>query len=318
MGTYIVRRLILGFIVLIIVSVIVFSLMRLLPGDSIQLYIARNQITQISQEQLDVLRAKYGLDKSYPEQYFHWISDLVRGDFGTSIYYNDDVGKLLKERLPVSLYYGLLSLILSTILGVSAGLISAIRRNKMADTLVTSMANFGISVPIFWLGILMIYVFALYLRWLPVQGYTSPFTDLWQSTRQLIMPVICLATVPLAINARQTRSSVLEVIRQDFIKTAWSKGLKERRVVIRHVLKNGLIPIITVIGIHVNMIVGGQVLVENVFNIPGMGRLLVNAVLAQDYPVVQGVCIVIATIVVLVNIIVDVCYGWIDPRIRLG
>jgi peptide/nickel transport system permease protein len=228
------------------------------------------------------------------------------------------VGQLLKERLPVSIHLGALALILSSILGVSAGLISAIRRNKMADTLVTSMANFGISVPIFWLGILMIYVFALYFGWLPVQGYTSPFTDFWQSTRQLVMPVICEATVALSINARQTRSSVLEVIQQDYIRTAWSKGLRERSVVIRHVLKNSLIPVITVIGIHVSVIIGGAVLIETVFNIPGTGRLLVNAVLAQDYPVVQGVCIVIATIVVLVNIIIDVIYGWIDPRIRLG
>jgi peptide/nickel transport system permease protein len=315
---YIVRRLILGFIVLILVSILVFLLMRLLPSDPLELYIANNQITNVTPEQLDALRVKFGLDKSYPEQYWSWISDIAHGDFGTSLYYNASVGSLLKERIPISLYLGFLSIVLSSILGIGAGLLCAIRRGTKIDTIVTSFANLGISIPIFWLSILMIYVFGVSLHWLPVQGFTSPFTDFGKSMRQIIMPVICEAMVALSINTRQARSSVLEVVRQDYIRTAWSKGLKERVIILRHVLKNSLIPVVTVIGIQASMIIGGAIFVETVFNIPGMGRLLVTAVLAEDYPVVQGITLIVAAMIVLVNIFIDVLYGWLDPRIRYG
>jgi peptide/nickel transport system permease protein len=197
-----------------------------------------------------------------------------------------------------------------------AGLTSALRRGSWLDTLVVSLANFGVSIPVFWLGILMVYLFSLYLGWLPVQGYTSPFKDFWLSTRQLIMPVICLCVGSLATNTRQTRSSMLEIIRQDYIRTAWSKGLKERIIVFRHVLKNGLIPVITLIGMQVSFIIGGSVLIETVFNIPGMGRLMIESVFSQDFPIVQGGCLVIATMVTSVNLFVDISYGWLDPRIR--
>jgi len=318
MGAYIIRRLAQGLFVLILVSILLFLIMRLLPGDPLLLYITQNDIDDLSEAKLDALRAEFGLDKSMPLQYFDWMGGLFRGDFGKSIVHNDKVGTLLLERFPVTAHLGILSVILSIIIGVSLGLISALRRATWADTLATSLANFGISVPNFWLGVLMIYLFGLYLRWLPIQGYTSPFEDFWLSTRQLVMPVLCLSVLPLASKARQARSSMLEVIRQDYIRTAWAKGLSERRIVLKHVLKNGLIPVITLIGIQVSLIFGGSVLIETVFNIPGMGRLLVDAVFAQDFPVVQGVGIIIAMVVVLTNIAVDISYGWIDPRIRYG
>jgi peptide/nickel transport system permease protein len=174
----------------------------------------------------------------------------------------------------------------------------------------------GITVPVFWLGIILIYVFALYFKWLPVMGYTSPFSDFWMNTKQLIMPVFCLAVGPLAGNARQARSSMLEVIGKDYIRTAWSKGLRERRIIIKHALKNGLLPVVTLSGMGVGGILGGAVLIEQVFNIPGMGRLAVTSVMNQDYPYVQAITLIMAASIVLSNLLVDISYGWLDPRVH--
>ena len=316
MSAFIIRRLILSILVLILVSVIVFLLMRLLPGDPILLFKAQHELNQYTQQDLDTLRKQFGLDKHLILQYFDWVRGLTKGDFGISIFYDKKVGKLLGERLPITIHLGILSLILSTILGISAGLVCALRRGGWLDTTVTAIANFGISIPIFWFGILMVYLFSLYLGWLPVQGYTSPFDNFWLSTKQLVMPVISLSIVAVASNTRQTRSSMLEVVRQDYIRTAWAKGLKEQTIVMRHVMKNGLIPVITLIGMQVTHVLGGSVFIETVFNIPGMGRLMVDAVFNQDYQIVQGGCLVIALIVTFTNLAVDITYGWLDPRIR--
>ena len=220
------------------------------------------------------------------------------------------------ERFPVTLHLGILALILGAVLGVLAGLFAAIRRGKWLDKIVTPLTYVGITMPVFWLGILLIYAFGLKLKMLPIAGYTSPLVDLWMSTRQIVMPVICLALFPLAANARQMRSSMLEVIQQDYIRTAWSKGLRERVVIIRHSLKNSLIPVITLMGMGVGVIFGVSVLVETVFAIPGVGSLLVSSIFGQDYVVVQAITFVIAVIVLMVNLIIDISYGWFDPRIR--
>lgn len=318
MTAYIIRRLAQALIVIILLSILIFLLMRLLPGDPLLLYIAKNELTRLNDADMNALRVEFGLDKSLPVQYLNWFSDLFHGNFGKSLVYFDSVGSLLAERLPVTAYLGFLSFIVSGILGISAGLVSGLRRGGKLDALVISFANFGISIPTFWLGILMIYLFGLHLGWLPIQGFTPPFENFWLSTRKLIMPVLCLSVFPLASLARQTRSSILEVIRQDYIRTAWSKGMAERAIVIKHALKNSLIPVITLMGIQVSHIFGGAVLIETVFNIPGMGRLMVDAIFGQDYPVVQGGCLLIATVVVLVNLFVDMSYGWLDPRIRYG
>jgi peptide/nickel transport system permease protein len=314
--TYIIRRLIQSFIVIIIVSIAVFLLMRLLPGDPIYLYIAKNQAQRLSPAEIQSIRVEFGLDKPMVQQYFDWVKNIFHGDFGSSIFHRVQVAELLRERLPVTLHLGVLSLILSSVLGIIVGLIAALRRGGWLDTLLTSIANLGVCIPVFWLGILMVYIFSLSLGWLPVQGYTPPLQDFWLSTKQLIMPVICLSVVALASNARQTRSSMLEIIQQDYIRTAWSKGLRERTIVMRHVLKNGLIPVITFIGLEVSVIIGGSVLIETVFNIPGMGRLMVDGLLQKDFPVVQGGCLVIAAMVTFINLLVDLSYSWLDPRIR--
>ena len=316
MTVYIIRRLVQAFFVLVIVSVLVFLVMNLLPGDPLMMFITQNNLQELTQEDIDTLRKEFGLDKTLPMQYLNWVGGLVQADLGTSIVYRDKVNKLIGESLPITLHLGILAIILSTIIGTLVGTLAAIRRGKWLDTLMTTLAYLGITVPIFWLGILMIYAFGLNLNWLPIQGYTSPFTDFWMSTKQLLMPVFCLSVVSMASNARQARSSVLEVVHQDYIRTAWSKGLNERNIIIKHALKNALIPLITLVSMHVPLVFGGSVLVETVFNVPGMGRLMVNAVLAQDFPVVQACFLILATIVVLTNLLVDISYGWIDPRIR--
>jgi len=316
MTAYIIRRIIQVAIVLILVTLVVFLAMRIMPGDPLMIYIIQHDIDRLSPELEASLRHKFGLDKSMPMQYVDWMSGLFRGDLGHSIQYNESVGALMAERIPVTLHLGLLSFAISSVLGPLAGLLAAIRRGGVVDTIVTSLSNLGICVPHFWLGILLIYAFGLKLGWLPTQGYTSPFDDFWLSTAQLVMPVFILSTWSLAFVARQARSSMLEVTKQDYIRTAWSKGLRERVVVMRHILKNGLIPVITVIGIQFSHIIGGMVILEVVYNIPGMGRLMVSSVFGQDYQVVQASVLVVAIAVVLTNLVVDISYGWIDPKIR--
>jgi peptide/nickel transport system permease protein len=306
-------------IVIIMLTAFVFFIMRLLPGDPLLIYISQsNQLQAMPYEMIEKLRHDYGLDKPLLVQYANWVGGVLRGDLGTSTYYSEDVGKLMLERFPVTLLLGILALIISTVFGISAGVVAALRRGKWPDKLVTPLSYVGVTIPVFWLGILMIYAFGLKLGWLPICGYTSPLHDFWLSVRQLIMPVICLAVFGLASNTRLMRSSMLEVIRQDYIRTAWSKGLRERNIVIRHAMKNGFIAIITLIGMGVGFIFGGSVLVETVFAIPGIGRLMVTSIFGQDYVVVQATTLIIGSVVLLVNLCVDLCYGWFDPRIRYG
>jgi peptide/nickel transport system permease protein len=315
-AAYIIRRLILAVIVLLITTVVVFLAMHLLPGDPILLKMTQSEVRSTSLEQIAYLKHQFGLDKPLIVQYFSWIGGAIHGDLGVSILYQDKVINSLKQSIPITAHIGALAELGGFIIGIPLGVICAVRRGKWLDTLITVLANLGITVPIFWLGILLMYLFALELRWLPVFGYTSPFENFWLSTKQLIMPVFCLGVFPLAAIMRQTRSSMLEVMRQDYIRTAWSKGLTERKVVIKHAMKNGLIPVLTFVGLGITNIIGGSVLIETVFNIPGMGRLLVFSILNQDYTVTQGITLIIAVVVVLVNLLVDISYGWLDPRIR--
>jgi peptide/nickel transport system permease protein len=290
--------------------------MRLLPGDPIRMIITASNTESFTEEQITQVRHEYGLDRPMFIQYFDWVGGFLRGDMGDSILQKVPVSDEVVRRIPITFHLGILAFIIGLLIGIPVGIIGAVRRATWLDTLVTTLSNLGITVPIFWLGILLMYLFGLYLNWLPVMGYTSPFTDFWLSTKQLIMPVFCLAVFPIASTARQTRSSMLDVMHQDYIRTAWAKGVKEQAVIMRHALKNGLIPIVTLAGMGVPMIVGGTVLIETVFNIPGMGRLAVTSVLNQDYPYVQGIVIIVSAAVLVVNLIVELVYGWLDPRIR--
>jgi len=312
MTVYILRRIIEALVVVLIVSFLSFMMIHLIPGDPVIAVLG----LEAKQAEIDALRTQLLLDKPISVQYGHWISKFVRGEFGKSIITKENITSLIVKRLPVTAYIGLLSLFLSVLLGIPAGIITAVRRGTFLDTVITSIANIGISIPVFWLGILGIYTFGLRLGWFPIQGYTSPFENFWLSLKQIIMPVLCSSVAFLAVLVRQTRSSMLEVIRQDYIRTAFSKGLKEGLIVRRHALKNCLIPIVTLLGLHIRVLIGGSVLIETVFNIPGIGRLLVGAVFDKDFVVVQIVSVVIALIVTLTNLVVDISYGWLDPKIR--
>jgi len=316
MTTFIIRRLLWALIIIIMLTVVVFFAMRLLPGDPLMIYVAQSQIANIGPEALELLKIEHGLDKPIFVQYVNWAGGVLRGDLGESVFLNENVGTLIAKRLPITAHIGALAFIVATILGTLSGLLAGLRRGKAADQIVTPLAYVGITIPIFWLGILMVYVFGLKLHWLPIGGYTSPFEDFWLNSRQLIMPVACECVVGLASLSRQMRSSVLEVARQDYIRTAWAKGLRERAIVTKHMLKNSLIPIVTLMGFAIGMIFGGSVLIETVFNIPGMGRLMVNSIFNQDYVVVQATTLIFGTIILIVNLLVDISYGWLDPRIR--
>lgn len=313
MVAFIVRRLIQTIFVLFLVSVMVFSLLQIIPGDPATIMLG----TEASPGQIEDLRHELWLDQPIPAQYFHWLTNLLQGNLGDSVLYHESVASLIATRIPITVHLGLVALVLSTLVSIPAGVLSAVRRNSWIDSIISVTANLGMATPIFWLGILGIYFFSLNLGWLPVQGYTSPLDDFWLNTRQIIMPSICLAVVPLASLTRQTRSSMLEVIRQDYIRTARSKGLKESAIITGHALKNAIIPVITLLGLQLRALVGGAVLVEQVFNIPGMGRLIVTSVFNKDFVVVQGSIMVVAVMVALANLLVDISYGYFDPRIRV-
>lgn len=312
MTSFILRRLALTIIVLVIISFISYLLVYIMPGDPAAAALGLSA----TPEQVKELRHELWLDRPFIIQYFHWVGNAVRGDFGISIAYRDPISTIFKERVPITLYLSFWAFLFSNIVGITAGIICAIRRGGFIDQFISVLANIGIAVPIFFLGILGILVFALDLNWLPIMGWTSPTADFVKSTRQAIMPVIALSIPGIAMMARQTRSSMLEVIRQDYIRTAWSKGLKENRVITVHALKNALIPIVTLMGLQVRILVGGSVIVEQVFNIPGMGRLLVYSSFSKDFLIIQAGVLLIGTIVCVANLLVDISYGWLDPRVR--
>lgn len=312
MATFIIRRIVLTLIVLIIVSFLSFSLIHVMPGDPAATMLGLDA----RPEQIQELRHELWLDRPFIVQYGHWFGNVIQGDLGNSLMYKDPINGIFAQRLPVTLYLSLWAFILSTGLGIFLGIVCAVRRGSALDQLVSVAANVGIAIPVFWLGILSIYYFGLKLGWLPLQGWTSPFDNFVMSSKQAILPVIMLAIPGIAVLTRQTRSSMLEVVRQDYIRTAYSKGLRERVIIFRHALKNSMIPVITLLGLQVRVLVGGSVLVETVFNIPGMGRLLVTGAFNKDFLVVQAGVLLIGTIVCLANLLVDISYGWLDPRIR--
>ncbi len=314
MGAFIVRRLLMALIVLILVTVLVFLVIRLLPLDPITLYVIGTG--NMDEARIQFLKHQYGLDRPLYVQYFDWISKIGRGDFGYSLYYKDSVGKLLKQRVPITMYLGIVSMIISTVVGITIGMLAAIRRGKWLDNIVSPLSVILVCLPSFLLGIFLIYLFGMKLHWLPFHDLVLPWQNFGLSVRQVIMPAICMSALGLAMNARQMRSSMLEIIRQDYVRTAWSKGLTERIVILKHALKNSLIPVVTLIGMGVGMVFAGAVITETIFSIPGMGRLFVTCIQGQDYIVVQDLALIFGSVILLVNLLVDISYSWIDPRIR--
>ena len=316
MVTMILRRVLHSLITLFIVSIIIFSCVRYLPGDPILLIMMESDLSGMAPEKLEEMRAAHGLDKPIPVQYFNWLTGVFKGDLGTSIHTNMPVTYEIFRRLPITFQVGGLAILFGAVFGITMGVIAAVNRGRKLDQFVVFLTNLGITVPIFWLGLILMLVFGVRLGLLPVMGYTPPSENFVLHIRQLVMPVTCMMMFPAASVARQTRSSMLEVMHQDYVRTARSKGLKEKVVIVRHALKNGLIPVITTIGLSVPVTVGGSAAIESVFALPGMGSLLVKSVQTQDYAYVQGIVLIISAVVLIANLLIDIAYGWIDPRIR--
>lgn len=304
MYQYIMRRLLLTIPVVIGVSLIVFSIIRLLPGDPARALAGVNATPEYIQQ----VRDRYGLDDPIHVQYGNFMSGLVTGDLGVSTFSRRPVTTEIGERFPRTLTLASISLLIATVVGVSAGIVSATRRNSIFDNASMFVALVGVAAPVFWLALMLQLLFAVQLRWLPATGMGS--------VRHLILPSITLGMASAALMARITRSSMLDVLKQDFITTARSKGLAERVVIYKHALKNALIPVVTVLGLQFGILLGGAVLTETVFAWPGVGRLLVDAILRRDYPVVQGTVMLLAFLFVIINLVVDVIYAFLDPRIH--
>jgi len=312
MITFILRRLLISLLVVFLVSVFVFSIMHILPGDPVRLAMGY----EAAEEDVQRVREELNLTKPLVEQYLLWIKGLFEGNFGLSIVFHRTVAELLAERLPRTITIGIPAMIIAIIVGVGFGIISALKRGKWLDQVITLIATLGVGTPQFWLGIVGIYIFAIGLKLLPMQGYTAPNVDFPLFLKKAIMPVFCMCIVMLASLARQTRSNMLEVINQEYIRTARANGIPERSVIFKHALKNALIPVITIIGMQVRVVVGGSLLVEQVFSIAGIGTMLTSAISNRDYFVVQSCVLIISLFTVVANLIVDILYGVIDPRVR--
>ena len=312
MLAYVIRRLFSTLIVMAIVAVFVFLLLHLSPGDPVAIIAGDNA----TQDQIDAIRQRLGLDDPLPVQFFRWISHVVQGDLGVSIFSNEPVLKLVQQRLEPTVSLALTTLLVAVTLAVTFGVVAAWKAGSWIDRLLMVVSVVGFSVPVFVVGYLLIYVFAIQLRWLPVQGYTSLSEGLGPWARNLVLPSLALGLAYVALIARITRASMLDVLSEDYIRTARAKGVATSSTLLKHALKNAGVPIVTVIGIGVALLISGVVITETVFNIPGVGRLVVDAISKRDYPIIQGVILIFSGVYVLVNLAVDLVYTLIDPRIR--
>ena len=309
---YTLKRLLVAIPSLLIATVIVFSLSRLIPGDVVTLMMQENQYAQ----SLEEMREKLGLNRPIYLQYFEWIGRAVRGDLGESLYSSRPVLQELARRVPVSLELGAVAVFFAVLMGVPIGVLSAVRQDSAEDYIARSGAILGLSAPGFWLGTLVVVLPAIYFGWSPSIKFIPFTSDPWGHMVQFLIPGFLLGIASAASIMRLTRTQLLEVLRQDYVRTAWSKGLGERVVVLKHSLKNALIPVVTVLGIQIAQVLSGTVIFETIFGLPGMGRFLFDAITERDYPVIQGINLVIVTTVVTVNLLVDVVYAYLDPRIR--
>jgi peptide/nickel transport system permease protein len=314
MTVYVLRRFVLLVPVLLIVGVVVFTLVHLTPGDPAAVMLGSEATTA----QVNQLREQLGLDKPIYVQFIHWFGGALHLDFGNSIFLDMPVTTVLLQRAQPTGLLTLYALIVSLIIGVPSGVIAAMRRNSLLDRGLMALSVSGAALPSFYLGILLILLFAVMLHWLPSGGYVSITVDPIAHFKRMILPAFSLGFAQAALLARLIRSSMLDVLREDYIRTAYAKGLAQRRVIAVHALRNGLIPAITVVGSSLGALLGGAVVTETVFTLPGMGQLVVQSVLRRDFPVIQGAVMVIAAIYVLANLLVDVLYIYIDPRVRYG
>lgn len=300
-------------VILFIVSIVVFFMMEAMPGDPVYARMGND----ITQEEYDWAYHEYGYDQPAVVRYVRWFTGALHGDFGTSYQYKTPVMDVIANKVPVTLYLSIVSMLISVPVGIVLGVIVAVFRGKPVDTVITLICNTIAGIPQFWIALVLLYFLALKTGWLPSYGFTFPWVDFPKHIRQVIMPMTCLSLGGIAGVCRQTRSSILEVIRQDYVRTARAKGQSEKKVIFIHVLKNGLIPVVTMIGNRLAMMVGGSMFVEQVFSIPGMGGLMVTAITERDMPVVQACVLLTAVVGAIAYIITDLLYVVVDPRISL-
>lgn len=294
------------------VTIIVFALTNLLPGDPTVTILGE----QATPEQRAAVRIEYGLDQPAPVRYVTWLTRVVQGDFGRSLRTREDVGQMLAARIPVTLELGFLSILIAVAIGLPAGILAARFRGSFIDIVASFLAMSSVAVPYFWMGVLLIMMFSLKLGWLPASGHVRLFDAPLENLRLMIMPALTIGTAFAALVMRQTRASMLQVLSQDYVRTARAKGLNERLVLTRHALRNALIPIVTVIGLQVGALLGGAVVTETVFALPGLGRMLVDGIFQRDFPVIQGAILFIVLAVFLVNLLTDMLYRAFDPRVK--
>lgn len=309
---YILRRLLAVIPVLVIVALFVFLMLRLTPGDPAAI-LAGDSATPA---QLERIRENLGLNLPLHVQFFQWVSNMLQGDLGVSLISNTPVSTMIAQRIWPTLNIALLTITISVLLAVPMGVLAAWRHRSWIDYAVMTFSVLGFSIPVFVIGYIFIQIFAIELRWLPVQGYTAPTRDFAAFLQRALLPAFTLATIYVALIARMTRASMLDVLGEDYVRTARAKGLRENVILFRHALRNAAVPIMTIIGTGFALLIAGVVVTESVFNIPGVGRLTVDAILARDYPVIQAMILLTAGLYVLVNLLIDISYTLIDPRIR--
>lgn len=302
---------------LIGVTLFVFGMVRLLPGDAVSMMLQDYSAYSYAKDAAD-LNAKLGLDKPFLEQYATWVGKTVQGDLGVSLRNQTPIAEDLKRYLPVTFELGGLGLLISLLISIPLGVYSAIRQDTFADYLGRSTATAMLAIPGFWLGILAITLPSIWWAWAPPLRYSQLFDDPAKNLTQMMLPAAILGIGLSGGIMRLTRTQMLEVLRQDYIRTAWAKGLQERLVIFRHALKNGIIPVVTLLGLQLSVLVGGAVVLESIFVIPGMGRYLLDAITNRDYPIVQAVILVFATLIIFSNLLIDILYAWLDPKIRYG
>ncbi len=312
MLTFIAKRLLQLIPTLFFVSVIIFSLQQLLPGDPALVMAGEERDPDV----LAQIRKQYRLDEPVPVQYLYWVKGVLSGNLGESMRLKEPVLTLVLQKFPVTLQLALMAIVVSLVVGVGAGIISAVRKNTAIDYGVNVVALWGISTPNFWLGIMLIFLFSVHLGWLPASGYVSPFEDFWLSIKTTILPAFVLGNSFAAVLMRHTRSAMLQAMSSDYVRTARAKGLTERVVVLKHAMRNALTPVITLGALELGTLLSGAVLTEQVFSIPGFGKLIVDSVFNRDYAVVQGVTLVTATTYILLNLLADIAYVLVNPRLR--
>ena len=315
---YIVRRLLLFIPTMILATVMVFALFWVVPGDAAMMILTgeEGEGGRVNTEDLEQLRKELGLDRPIHVQYGEWVFNLLKGDLGTSIWYRIPVMDELKDRFLVSMELAVMAILMAFVAAVPLGVISAVKQDTKVDYVSRIFVLIGIAMPTFWIGILMVYGLAYFFNWLPPLGYASLWEDPLTNLQQLVFPALALAFHDLAFTARVTRSSMLEVMRDDYVRTARSKGLRERTVIGRHALKNALLPVITVSGYQFGRLLGGVIIIESIFVVPGVGSFLIDSIIHRDFVVLQGVVLLTAAVVLFLNLVIDLFYGVLDPRIR--